>query len=97
MPLTIDQLNAATPAEAAALLDGTYEHSPWIAERACAQRPFKSLAHLKHCMVRVLDEAGVDAQLALIRAHPELAGKAMVSQTLTLYPKFHEFHLILLE
>ena len=83
MPLTLDQLNAATPADVAQLLDGTYEHSPWIAERACAQRPFRSLAHLKHAMVQVLDEAGVDAQLALIRAHPELAGKAMVSQTLT--------------
>ena len=83
MPLTITQLNAAAPAEVAQLLAGTYEHSPWIAERACAQRPFRSLAHLKHAMVRVLDEAGVEAQVALIRAHPELAGKAMVSQTLT--------------
>ncbi|MBN8489137.1 MAG: 2-oxo-4-hydroxy-4-carboxy-5-ureidoimidazoline decarboxylase, partial [Burkholderiales bacterium] len=83
MPLTIDQLNAASVEEVTRLLDGTYEHSPWIAERACAQRPFRSLAHLKHCMVRVLDEAGVDAQLALIRAHPELAGKAMVSKSLT--------------
>ncbi len=44
MPLTLDQLNAATQAEFAALLDGTYEHSPWIAERAWARRPFASLA-----------------------------------------------------
>ena len=83
MPLTIERLNAATPAEVAQLLDGTYEHSPWIAERACAERPFRSLAHLKHAMVRALDAAGLDAQLALIRAHPELAGKAMVSRSLT--------------
>ena len=83
MPLTIEQLNAASAAEFTALLDGTYEHSPWIAERAAAQRPFASLAHLKRAMIEVVREAGVDAQLRLIRAHPELAGKAMVSKTLT--------------
>ncbi|GAB3191017.1 2-oxo-4-hydroxy-4-carboxy-5-ureidoimidazoline decarboxylase [Hydrogenophaga aquatica] len=83
MPLTIEQLNAASAAEFTALLDGTYEHSPWIAERAALARPFASVAHLKRAMIEVVREAGVDAQLRLIRAHPELAGKAMVSKTLT--------------
>jgi N-carbamoyl-L-amino-acid hydrolase len=83
MPLTLEQLNRASPSEAAKLLDGLYEHSPWIAEQALSERPFRSLAHLKHAMCVVLDQAGRDAQLGLIRAHPELAGKAMVSQTLT--------------
>ncbi|MGH8847430.1 MAG: 2-oxo-4-hydroxy-4-carboxy-5-ureidoimidazoline decarboxylase [Polaromonas sp.] len=83
MALTLQQLNAASREEAAQLLDGLYEHSPWIAEKALDFRPFASLAHLKHVMAKVLDEAGTDAQIALIRAHPELAGKAMVSKTLT--------------
>ena len=83
MPLTLDALNAAAPDEAARLLDGLYEHSPWIAQQALAQRPFTSLAQLKHAMARIVDQAGREAQLALIRAHPELAGKAMVSKTLT--------------
>jgi len=83
MPLTLDQLNAAPLPEALQMLDGLYEHSPWIAERALLRRPFASLAQLKHAMTRVLDEAEVEQQLALIRAHPELAGKAMVSKTLT--------------
>ena len=83
MTLTLEQLNSADPAEALRLLDGLYEHSPWITEQALAQRPFASLAALKHAMVTVLANAGVDAQLALIRAHPELAGKAMVSHSLT--------------
>ena len=82
-PLTLNQLNAASADEFSHLLDGTYEHSPWIAERAAAARPFATLAALKQAMVQGVREAGVDAQLALIRAHPELAGKAMVSQTLT--------------
>jgi N-carbamoyl-L-amino-acid hydrolase len=83
MALRIDELNAASAANAAALLDGVYEHSPWIAETALAARPFKSLQHLKHAMARVVNDAGADAQLRLIRAHPELAGKAMAANTLT--------------
>ncbi len=83
MTTTLPQLNSATPAEALRLLDGLYEHSPWIAEQALAQRPFASLTALKHAMVTVLARASVDAQLALIRAHPELAGKAMESRSLT--------------
>ncbi|MFM1980626.1 MAG: hypothetical protein RLZ68_1891, partial [Pseudomonadota bacterium] len=66
-----------------AQLDGTYEHSPWIAERAASARPFSSLVALKMALVQAVREAGRDAQLGLIRAHPELAGKAMVSKTLT--------------
>ena len=83
MPLTLEQLNAATQAEFTALLDGTYEHSPWVAEAAWARRPFASLAALKLALVQVLRDASPEAQLTLIRAHPELAGKAMVSKTLT--------------
>ncbi|HRM92683.1 MAG TPA: 2-oxo-4-hydroxy-4-carboxy-5-ureidoimidazoline decarboxylase, partial [Alicycliphilus sp.] len=78
-----EQLNRAPLPEATQMLDGLYEHTPWIAEQALAQRPFTSLAHLKHAMVRVLAAAPREAQLALVRAHPELAGKAMVSKTLT--------------
>ncbi len=83
MPLTLEQLNAAPLPEALALLDGLYEHSPWIAEAALAERPFRSLAQLKYAMVRALAQAPQEAQLGLIRAHPELAGKAMVARALT--------------
>jgi N-carbamoyl-L-amino-acid hydrolase len=83
MTLTLQQLNAAPSGDAAKMLDGLYEHTPWIAERALAARPFRSLAQLKHAMAQVLEQAGRDAKLALIRAHPELAGKAMVAKTLT--------------
>ena len=83
MPITLDQLNTAPLAEAAQLLDGLYEHSPWIVEQALQQRPFKSIAALKQSCIRVLAAAGAEAEIALIRAHPELAGKAMVARTLT--------------
>ena len=82
--LTLQQLNSASAAACVTLLDGVYEHSPWVAERAAAQRPFASLAALKCALAEAVRASGPAAQLALIRAHPELAGKAMVSQTLTL-------------
>ena len=81
--MTLDDLNNASTADFVRGLDGTYEHSPWIAERAAAARPFKSLAALKVALARVVREASVDEQLGLIRAHPELAGKAAVAGELT--------------
>jgi N-carbamoyl-L-amino-acid hydrolase len=83
MALTLTQLNTASIDEAVALLDGLYEHSPWIVRDALAQRPFQSLAQLKYAMTQVVAQGGREPQLALLRAHPELAGKAMVSNTLT--------------
>jgi beta-ureidopropionase / N-carbamoyl-L-amino-acid hydrolase len=83
MTLTLQQLNQASAVNAAALLDGTYEHSPWIAQAAMAYRPFPSLAALKYAMAQVVTQASREQQLTLIRAHPELAGKAMVSKSLT--------------
>ncbi|MGB4359610.1 MAG: 2-oxo-4-hydroxy-4-carboxy-5-ureidoimidazoline decarboxylase [Rhodoferax sp.] len=83
MPLTLDQLNSAPADAALQLLDGLYEHSPWIAEAALAQRPFVSLPQLKFILTQVVSSAARDAQLALICAHPELAGKAMVTHSLT--------------
>ena len=83
MALTLEQLNAASAQEATRLLDGLYESSPWIAASALTLRPFESLTEFKHVMARIVADAGTSAQLALIRAHPELAGWAMVSKTLT--------------
>jgi len=83
MALTLDSLNSASTGDFVRLLEGVYEHSPWIAERAAARRPFSSPAQLKLALLQAVREAGIDAQRGLIRAHPELAGKAMVERTLT--------------
>ena len=83
MILTLEQINTASAAQFVALLDGTYEHSPWITESAAVLRPFASLVHLKLSLAQVVRVADRERQLGLIRAHPELAGKAMVSKTLT--------------
>ena len=83
MALSLDQLNTAPSAWLLQQLGGLYEHSPWIAEQALQRRPFVSLAQFKHAMAQVVTAASREAQLALVRAHPELAGRAMVSQALT--------------
>ncbi|MCP5263730.1 MAG: 2-oxo-4-hydroxy-4-carboxy-5-ureidoimidazoline decarboxylase [Rhodoferax sp.] len=82
-PLTLQALNDAPRDQALAMVDGLYEHSPWIAEQALASRPFRSLAQFKHAMATVVRAASREQQLALVRAHPELAGKAMRDNTLT--------------
>ncbi|MFN3985437.1 MAG: 2-oxo-4-hydroxy-4-carboxy-5-ureidoimidazoline decarboxylase [Rhodocyclaceae bacterium] len=64
-------------------LGEVFEHSPWIAERAWAYRPFDSVDALHAAMVAVIGAASIEEQLALIRAHPELAGKEAAAGTLT--------------
>lgn len=71
------------PAEFVAALGGVFEHSPWIAERAFASRPFADTAALHAAMVGVVRGASRDEQLGLLRAHPELAGREAQAGTLT--------------
>jgi OHCU decarboxylase len=55
---------------------GVFEDSPWIAERAYDRGPFASTEALHRAMVAVVEDAPREARVALIRAHPELAGRA---------------------
>ena len=73
--LTVDALNAMPKAEFVACLGGIYEHSPWVAEQTTGERPFSSREHLADRMRATVERAGDSAKLALIRAHPDLAGK----------------------
>ncbi len=81
--LTLARLNVCSADEFAALLDGIYEHSPWVAERTAGQRPFPTLAALKYALQQTVCRADADTQLGLIRAHPELAGKETAAGTLS--------------
>ena len=51
-----------------------FEHSPWVAEAAWRERPFRSLDQLHQAMMRAVGSAAAKEKLALVRAHPELAG-----------------------
>lgn len=77
------QLNAMDGAQFVRVLSGIYEHSPWVAEQAARQRPFASAKALATAMRRTVDSAGETLQLQLVRAHPELAGKAAIRGELT--------------
>lgn len=66
-----------------ARLGDIFEHSPWVAAAAWAKRPFSSIDALHQAMVDAVFAASHDQQLALIQAHPELAGKEAASGTLT--------------
>ncbi len=67
-----------------AVLGGIFEHSPWVAEMAWEAWPFATIDALHTAMAEAVSNAKVDAQLALICAHPELAGKDAATGTLTL-------------
>ena len=69
------RLNAASESEFVQRLGGVFEHSPWVAECVAGERPFASLDALHAAMVRAVEASGRERQIALLRAHPELAGR----------------------
>jgi OHCU decarboxylase len=60
-----------------------FEHSPWVAEAAFADGPFADDAARLGAMVAAVEHAPREQQLALIRAHPDLAGRAAIAGELT--------------
>jgi len=81
--ITLQELNALPPREFVAALASVFEHSPWVPERVAGSRPFASGIALHEAMCGALLQAGESQQLALIRAHPELAGRAAIRGDLT--------------
>jgi 2-oxo-4-hydroxy-4-carboxy-5-ureidoimidazoline decarboxylase len=82
MPAIAD-LNGLSREAFVAALGHVFEHSPWIVEQAAARRPFADREGLHAAMMAAIRAAPEDAQLALIRAHPDLAGKAARAGTMT--------------
>lgn len=81
--LSLADLNRMNAADFVAALGGIFEHSPWVPERAAAKRPFSSLDSLHGAMVLAMWAANESEKLALLRAHPQLAGKEADAGTLT--------------
>jgi OHCU decarboxylase len=77
------RVDGLTPDEAGALdedsfvrrFGGVYEHSPWAAREAWRRRPFDSFDDLARAFEAAVRDASEPARLALVRAHPELAGR----------------------
>ena len=66
-----------------AAFGSVFEHSAWVAEGAWAAAPFHGLEGLHEAMVAVLRAAPRARRLALIHAHPDLAGKAAIAGQVT--------------
>ena len=80
---TLDELNTMPPEAFVTALDGVFEHSPWVAEAAAAQRPFASVSALHDALMGVVHAAPADTCIAFLRSHPALAPKALADPTLT--------------
>jgi 2-oxo-4-hydroxy-4-carboxy-5-ureidoimidazoline decarboxylase len=81
--MTIAELNGLDRDAFVATVGFAFEHSPWIAEAVWPQRPFASVDALHAAMLAVLDAAPDDRKVALIVAHPDLAGKVAREGRLT--------------
>lgn len=78
--MTIVDLNRLERDAFVAAIGWVFEHSPWVAERAWARRPFASLDRLHAAMVESMRAAVPDEQLALLRAHPDLGARMRMSE-----------------
>lgn len=81
--MNISDINGLSKSAFVQTLGAIFEHSPWVAEGAYAAKPFADIEALRTAMVEVVDGASLEQQLALIRAHPDLAGKAALAGELT--------------
>jgi 2-oxo-4-hydroxy-4-carboxy-5-ureidoimidazoline decarboxylase len=81
--MTLAEINAMDRDAFVRALGGIFEHSPWVAEQAWDARPFASVDALHRAMVAVVERSPRDTQVALVRAHPELAGREAAAGTLT--------------
>ena len=80
---SLQNLNAMDEEKFVATIGHVFEHSPWIAQRTYAKRPFDSVASLHEKLVETVRASGEDEKLALIRAHPDLVGKMARAGALT--------------
>jgi 2-oxo-4-hydroxy-4-carboxy-5-ureidoimidazoline decarboxylase len=88
--IALERLNGTDAAGFVAAVGHVFEHSPWIAERAAARRPFASIAEMHGAMCGVVRAATEDEKLALIRAHPDLVGR--MAQPLTRESQSEQAH-----
>jgi len=83
MSVSLNEVNGMDRVAFVDTLGGVFEHSPWIADAAWERGPFATVDDLWQAMTDIAENASEDARLALIRAHPDLAGKAARAGALT--------------
>lgn len=82
-PLTLAQVNSLDRAGFMAALGFLFESSPWVADETWPSQPFASRDQLHQALCATVERAAEERKIALIRAHPDLAGKAAIAGDLT--------------
>ena len=77
--LKVLELNSSEPREFTRLLAPVFEHAPWIAARTVEKRPFANAAHLYAALCETVTKASVEEKLSLIRAHPDLVARGVLT------------------
>jgi len=83
MPIALAAVNTLDQAGFVAALGFLFEGSPWVAAETWPARPFASLKQLHQALCATMWGATVERKVALIQAHPDLAGKAAIAGALT--------------
>jgi OHCU decarboxylase len=83
MKITLTELNKLDRAGFTLFVGPVFENSPWIAEAAWTRRPFENVEQLHAALCQIVRSAHLEQQLGLIRAHPDLVGRAALAGTLT--------------
>lgn len=81
--ITVPEANRFDREDFVRAFGSVYERSPWVAERAWDERPFEGPEDLRRALWHAVDDASRERKLELIRAHPDLAGRAAVAGELT--------------
>jgi 2-oxo-4-hydroxy-4-carboxy-5-ureidoimidazoline decarboxylase len=77
--LTIAAINALPAQDFMRAFGAIAEHTPWVAQAAMARRPFADRAAMVEAFQRAVAQASEAELLALLRAHPDLAGRAAIA------------------
>jgi 2-oxo-4-hydroxy-4-carboxy-5-ureidoimidazoline decarboxylase len=72
---SLAEINVLPAADFVAALGDVFEHAPWVAERAAAGRPYRTVGALHDGLMQAIRGAPTATQLAFVRGHPELGGK----------------------
>ena len=83
LPITLQELNTLDQESFVQALRFLFEGPPWIVREAWHERPFESVAYLHQSLCKVMYNAPIEQQIALLQAHPDLVGQAALAGVLT--------------
>lgn len=83
MAWKLSEVNAMTAEVFTANFGDVAEHAPWVASQAASARPYRNRDQMVSAFASAVTQSSQSDKLELLRAHPDLAGKAAIAGTLT--------------